>query len=1410
MNLRPTTLRRLGVLLAGLALIVGIASALYFRNEQKKAQRLAEARNAGIAAFKSGDYRAALDSLKFYVARVKSDPEALYAYGVSRSRIEAPGNVTEAISVLHAVLQIDPSNADARHQLLHLYNQAVYPNEAIDLADRILADHPDDREAMKSRVIALARLHKLDDALAESRKLNDVDPTDLEQQLATLQLSHDLKRPPAEAIERIGAQKRQHPDDPRFDLLLTLAFYEAGDNTNSEQALQRAISLPPPDATFVRHMVAILDQLKLYQKSQTLLDQAVAQTTDPLMMRVLIQRLWQNGRDQDVVDRLKTLDHAASISDTGLLAYRALALFDLGQKEQAQAIVAALTARRGDPEAIAWGTALKARFDNLDPKSALAQYQAALVRAPDNAVIRFLVGEAYARLGEQELAISAWTRAAELTPSWATPHMNIARALANSGHVKEAVEQATLAYQAAPQQPAIAAAYAAVRYRAVEEGQASAADEAKLLEQVTEIQKQIPAEAETLPIYVNLLARAGRKDDAIAAVKSAAADGKKLDQTTVLRLLAASRNHKLGLEEFLHNAGNEDESNPRVALMHAADLAATGKTKEGFEFLQARAKKATTRATTQAGVSWELAVLQYKELTHDAEVAKEWTALGEAHPNDLAVQTAILKNAASVRGDRDFIARTIDRVRALTGPEGQTWKIERARWLIGSDSPKDAAEAVNTLSDIVRASPNNTEARVLLAGAYEAVGNLPAAAKELSSAAEQSPQREEIALDLARLLQMQGKFADARTYLDRVAHATGVTPEARRRAAGMLAQQGDFDRAAKALESAAAKDPADTPTQLLLAQLYARQGRARDAGAIYDKLLAQNPPGIEAIQDAADFLASSGRTDEAAKVIARVGEAHPPAGTAQLLTAQFNDRWGNADAARRAYLAATAAAPKDPSTWRHLIAFHLRHGAFDLARQSADDAGKALPDDATIKRMRAMSSALVQLAAANPPLAPVFTVLAGSPEDRGVIAFFTGGSTPASNSGEAISPAASQPSNADGVLSRLKELAPRHPRSMALQAALVQCYAVMHQLPDAAAAAERAAEAFPTDTDLPRIASELQRQLGKLDRAAADARLWLTRSADNPGPARLAVAEIEVARGDASAAIDVLAPVTPQLIANPRSDVAATSALLRAYAAAGRADDAQKILQPLLASDRVWRMLWLQIASLDLRDTTLGAKWIGIVEPMIGEEVERIAMADAWCHLAARTSGKDSSAAYDAAAKVLDPIVGRQDAPADAIIVRGMVCERSGDVKGAQELYRRALRLQPKRPETLNNLAYLILEQYESGAAAASLSEAKSMADQAVRLAPTNASFLDTLARIQLRVGDRDAAIASFRRALSLDPQSLDAMLGLATAMVDAGQRNAAADLLPRIELALKTRANLSPQLRKELDALRATTKASL
>ncbi|MEO6436077.1 MAG: tetratricopeptide repeat protein, partial [Tepidisphaeraceae bacterium] len=880
MILRPQTVRRLMILLAAVLVLVGIGAALYARNEHRKAARLAEARQQGLAAYHAGDYQAALDSLKFYVARKKSDPEALFAYGVSRSRIEEPNgkHVFEGITVFSTLVQLDPTNLEAKHRLLDLYTQAWRNEETIDLADSILAMKGDDREALKAKSVALERLRRLDGALAASEKLNALDPKDLDQQLITYELMRKLKRPPEALVARAQRQQQASPDDPRFAMLLAMAYGNAGDVETGKQWLSRAATQPAPDATFVRHMVRVLDTLKLYAQSQQLLDRVTQQGNDPLILRVVVQRLWQNGQNERVLEKLKDLDPNSAATDIGLLAYRALAAFDAGQHGAARQIAAALGNRRTDAEAIAWATALSARFNAIEPKAALQQYQAALVRSPNNAVIRFLVGEAYARLGETELAIAAWRRAAELSPSWSTPHVEIARTLAASGRIREALAEAQTAVRAAPNQLQPIVTLANIRHKALGEGalgegaavegSPDGADEAKLLKLVEQIHKIAPGEPETLPVFVNLLAKAGRRDEAIAVLRAVVSNPTKYNQSTVLRLVSVSRSHKLGLEDELQATSGGEET-PRTALARAADLAAAGKPAEGLALLDARVKAATNQPSvpsTQQSVQWKLALTQYKEAIRDPSARADWVALGDGNPSDLSVQSAILKTAASARGDRAFMARSIDRLKDLTGAEGQTWKLERARWLLGGEGQKETAEAVNILNDIVRASPTLIEARLLLALAYEGANNAAGAIKALQAAAEQEPGDTSIAVELARLLQAAGRFADARTYLERAAGSGNLGDESVRRIAGMLAAQGDVVRAIKVLESD--NHELDTPGHLLLADLYRRQQRLADAERVYTTLLAQQPIETDAIRAAADFYGAQRKLDQARAMLA--------------------------------------------------------------------------------------------------------------------------------------------------------------------------------------------------------------------------------------------------------------------------------------------------------------------------------------------------------------------------------------------------------------------------------------------------------------------------------------------------------------------------------------------------------------
>jgi Flp pilus assembly protein TadD len=234
--------------------------------------------------------------------------------------------------------------------------------------------------------------------------------------------------------------------------------------------------------------------------------------------------------------------------------------------------------------------------------------------------------------------------------------------------------------------------------------------------------------------------------------------------------------------------------------------------------------------------------------------------------------------------------------------------------------------------------------------------------------------------------------------------------------------------------------------------------------------------------------------------------------------------------------------------------------------------------------------------------------------------------------------------------------------------------------------------------------------------------------------------------------------------------------------------------------------MWLQLAAADIKDPNTAAQWIRQVAPLIPADspAEQVALGSAWYNLSARARDSRVEGATEEAIKVLDPLVQRAAPPVDAILLRAALCDRAGDQKGAEDLYRRGLKIKPDQPEALNNLAYLILLRNGD------LNEAKRMIARAVELAPSNASFYDTLGRVQNKLGERDAAIASFKKAIAIEPNNLEALIGLATAFTDAGKRDAAAALLPQIDTLLKARPSLPAAVRRELDALRAEMKASL
>lgn len=1397
MNVNPKTVRRVMVLLAGAVLIVAVCAGVYLVRQRQIAAKYAGYRDAGFAAFAAEDYAAALSYLKPYISKHRTDRDALFAYATARSRVEEPdaGHLSDGIKTLQMLRELEPDSPRVRKALLELYTKAYYHTEAIELADEVLADNPDDVLALRAKALALERMRRFDQAVAVAEHLNDVDPTDLDGHQITYRLYMRTGKPTAKVIARAEAMRDKYPDDARFELLVAIAYGQSGDVERARELLRATARRTPTDPRFVRQLSMVLDRNRMFAESQALLERAVAQNPDPQLRAILVQRLWQNGLAAEAAERVADVDPSSSAADSELLALRALALFELDRTDEAKRIVDALGERKNDSTALAWAAALATRFANPqpEPRAAIASYRLALAREPENGIIRYMVGEAYERLGESEPALATWRMAAELVPSWSKPAEKMARALAATGRTEEALHHALLALRSAPPRdlsPAIT--YAVVAFNHL--GQSTdPARVAELLKHVESIQQADPGEPETLPIQVALLARAGRRDDAINTARAALAAEEKPAAMTLLRLASVSRREQLGLEPEIHALVEKSTEpvTPTLALARAKELTSAGNAAAGLKLLE---EHATQHAAGERAAQWLLAVAQFREQINDPKAADAWLSLGEAYPNDIAVQTAILRSASSVKHNRPFVERTIDRVKTLTGEEGTLWKIEHARWLLGSDREKDHSDAVRTLADLVRTSPTLVEPRLLLAAALEKIDNTSGAIKELRVAAEQQPGSSAIAMELARLLQAQGKFEDALVYLDRAAKHDALDVPTRRQVAAMLAHQGEVDRAVTLLKAAAQKNALDNPGLLLLAQLQRRQGLAAEADAVYQDLLARTPLDAETIESAADFYASQGKLEQARETLERIESIETRPGVRELALARFAERHETPDVATTHYAAATKAAPADATTWRERIGYLMRTARAGDAVAVADEALQTLPQNASLQSLKAYAAASANLVNGQPDLQPLIDDLSKDPANARSLA----------TAQLLQEEAAGRLSKQDGA-ARFRQLADRFPRHKPLQVEAARRTLAAGDVTKASEIAVRAMQAFPGDADVARLATNVFRQAGDWKQMESAAQQWRLRSLERPAEPDVAIAEARLARGDAAGAVKQLAPHAEAASASPDDHAALLITYARALAAAGREADAQALLEPLLPVSPRWRVAWMSIADGDVTNAQAALAWLDRVAPRVmnDSETERLALARAYYAVGSRFA---QPRAHEQAEEILAPLSEQPDAGADTFLLLASVLQASGDVAGAESSYRKALTIRPDEAMALNNLAYLLLMH----GAGDDVIEALALAAKAVALSPNVASFHDTFARARHKAGDRDGALQSFQRALNLEPDNVEAMIGKAALLSAQGDRAAVRELLQQIDATLPRKPRLSTELKRELELTRTQSNAAL
>ncbi|HWB52738.1 MAG TPA: tetratricopeptide repeat protein, partial [Tepidisphaeraceae bacterium] len=1238
---------------------------------------------------------------------------------------------------------------DVRRQLMELYWRFNYAAETEDQAQALLKLKPNDPDALQYLLYAKLRLRGDEMKGNKAKNIASADevveqwlkaaPEDPQPYFWILQLMQQENRSSDEIVARAKKMTSAHPNDPLSELVVAEAYRMTNNGAEAVKLLKQAATQKMPSPEFAKMLAAELNAMHLYEDSLNLLQHQVNTKDDPSVAEALANREWEMGRGDKVIALTDGMKDKLSVQGKGILA---ISLYSNGKKDQAKAIAKDLSNTPG-AVAKAWALILE-QMD--DPKSVTAQdivqaCQSALdhggAQLTQPAYLQYFMAEAFAQIGENELAIDSLTKAVRENGTWAQPLLRLSNLELQRQRPAIALTAAAAAASrsrqtTAPIAIALAQAWAAESEMADKKPGSKAAPPEGLMKLVEEMHKKLPHEEHTLAMYISLLCQSEppQIEKAKTELRNALSSDKNLSEQGLLSLAEVSRKYNLGMtDECFARVQKAFGMTPSLAYTQAVALY--------FKHDPAAGRKLLEQAKAKSGaadkVDWDLVWARYLELTNDPQAAKTWSALADANPNDLRIQQMVLQ-VPSVQSDRDLLARVIKRVKDLTGQDALTWKLAQARLTLRSNpSEQDLAKTSIQLKQIIAQAGDLAQPYALLGECYDRLGNLSEALAQLQTAAQKDPKNVQIALYYARLLQTHGDFDQASTVLQGISDDS-LSFEERRQAAQLLTQQGNVQQAIDLLQPAAGQSEQN---DLLLAVLYRQQNKTAEVSALCEKLLQH--PDANAIAFAADFYASQGKMDLAEKTLAQLDKVKLAPGVREILESQFAARYQSVGQALKDLKAATESAPDNPVAWRQLIQLELTAGQIDATKQTLAQSKSSTAKDAALNVLRENEDLLLSLYK-DPILRPsVLAVVADPESDDPLLAAL-----------KQVAAAKQSNDTPEKVAAAIRPLIDQYPHSLPVRVLVIQEYLAQQTRDAAGKAADLAtqtAQLFPASTEPLQLATQSLMGSAQWSQALGYAKMWRQHSLENPVVADMAIAQIYAAMDQPVETASTIEPYIPQLLADPQSNIGQISLYCAAMNHTGNADKSAQILWPLVQKYPDWRRNWIALA-LQCNKESQSVQWLRRVQPEIADKDASVsaALAEAWQIMGNRYGNKEY---LQTSQSMLNQILSRSDVAPETLQSIGVLEEQSGHSKEAEQIYRRAIKAKPDLAVALNNLAMIVARSGQN------LPEAISFAEKAVAAAPKAATIYDTLAYVQAESKDYKAAISSIQHAVDIEPDNM-------------------------------------------------------
>jgi Tfp pilus assembly protein PilF len=1383
--------RKTRVLQVALAVLAGGGLAVggyVLRQEQLDSDALA-ARESGRAALAAGDYPAALDGLGRYIQRAGNrgaTSEDYVLYARARRHVELPNgkHMVQAIASLRRALEKDPSNAEARQELLDGYLETGYATEALALIEDLLAGNPDDLKLLGVKADVLEAQRQFDKALVVARKIASVSPDDLVAAFRVLRLLVRSQALPSEVDKWVGETISAHAADSRWELLRAATFTSRGDADRANRSLDGVLASPRTawDPPFIALLVSELDAAGRPADALHVLE-ALPETADAELQRELLRRLWYAKRLDDVVTRVGAAKSGALRDDPELVALHAAALIALGRPEQAGPMRTDL-AGRGDAVGKAWCAYVDSALAVTPDKVAesVPKLTAAVAAVPGSAFLRQALGDAHSAVGEADLAIQDWDEASLRAPSWSRPLVAKASVLMRTpGREFLAPGVASAALKRCPED--LDAIRVWVESMVAVPGELPPEMQSKLLEIVAKVESRAPAAgSDLLPIELGIVA-ATDKAAAQARMQAVLEARAPASESTLLRLAQIAEQAGIPLgSRFLDVSERVHGVTPELALAKALLAAKESGAPAGLRVLDEMTAGAGPAAK---GLDWALVRASYLDSTGDPGAGRAWFDLADAHPEELQAQLGVLASA-SAWSSPDAMERVITRVERLSHGRGVTWRLARARLILNTPDVGGSkiAEAASLLSDTTKLAPQSTAARLLLAQAFEKLGNLAGAEEQLRIAADLTPGDAWIALEIGRLAQLQGHPDAARRQIDRALALGNIAPEQIERAAYLLAVQGDRRRGTGLLEPLMLRPGASREATLLLAHLYAELGETNRAIEVCERLLPRAD--AEVIELAADLYATAGRTEDAAAVLARLDAASLHPGDGELVRARHAARWGDRDSARSLYRSAVDAAPARQDAWTSLATFAIAAGDADLLASATRD-----PRAAAVEPLQFLASIgpLAASCLSDDRLKGALIAAMNDKPDRPVLV----------DAIRLATQGAADPARRVSAARAIRDLADSNAKVLPLQVLAAALLADAGDPRSGCEVALRCASAFPNSVAAAQLSAELLARTGRWEEALESGLAWRARASSRDADAEVFVAQARLRTGRLAEAVAGLEPGMSGALARPDANVNRILLYAVGLARTGRSEKSIELLRDLADRSPRWRTLAVGFDPVWFGDAATASAWLrSCAEFIPSQDVEaRVALGRAWGSAWERFRTPELLAE---ARKVLDPLCSAPDAPLDALVAEATLDQAVGELESARKRYMTVLARDAARLDARNNLAMVL----------ADLGQWESAVDEAARVtgaAPGSAEAYETLAYAQRKGRQFTKAEASLTEAVRLEPFNPRWAVTLAETLAESGDAEGLTRQLARIETAFPGASDIPPPLRDRLDRLRAPKK---